>query len=105
MLKKLKARLQSLKAEREEAKHKEEMALRGKDAVRCQAFVPGCGRSLLQGSCKNTELLALFPQQAEAVLEAFCAHASQRISQLEQDLASTGNFRGLLKETQAQLVI
>lgn len=73
MLKKLKARLQSLKAEREEAKHKEEMALRGKDA-------------------------------AEAVLEAFCAHASQRISQLEQDLASTGNFRGLLKETQAQLV-
>ncbi|XP_059004780.1 sperm-associated antigen 5 isoform X3 [Mustela lutreola] len=73
VLKKLKARLQSLKAEREEAKHKEEMALRGKDA-------------------------------AEAVLEAFCAHASQRISQLEQDLASTGNFRGLLKETQAQLV-
>ncbi|XP_047562747.1 sperm-associated antigen 5 isoform X1 [Lutra lutra] len=73
VLKKLKARLQSLKAEREEAKHKEEMALRGKDA-------------------------------AEAVLEAFCAHASQRISQLEQDLASTGDFRGLLKETQAQLV-
>ncbi|KAI5765924.1 SPAG5 [Gulo gulo luscus] len=73
VLKKLKARLQSLKAEREEAKHKEEMALRGKDA-------------------------------AETVLEAFCAHASQRISQLEQDLASTGDFRGLLKETQAQLV-
>ncbi|XP_045842271.1 sperm-associated antigen 5 isoform X2 [Meles meles] len=73
VLKKLKARLQSLKAEREEAKHKEEMALRGKDA-------------------------------AEAVLEAFCAHASQRISQLEQDLASTGDFRGLLKETQTQLV-
>ncbi|XP_032176192.1 sperm-associated antigen 5 isoform X3 [Mustela erminea] len=73
VLKKLKARLESLKAEREEAKHKEEMALRGKDA-------------------------------AEAVLDAFCAHASQRISQLEQDLASTGNFRGLLKETQAQLV-
>uniref|UniRef100_A0A8C7BLD2 Sperm associated antigen 5 n=1 Tax=Neovison vison TaxID=452646 RepID=A0A8C7BLD2_NEOVI len=73
VLKKLKARLQSLKAEREEAKHKEEMALRGKEA-------------------------------AEAVLEAFCAHASQRISQLEQDLASTGDFRGLLKETQAQLV-
>ncbi|XP_004399712.1 PREDICTED: sperm-associated antigen 5 [Odobenus rosmarus divergens] len=73
VLKKLKARLQSLKAEREEAKHKEEMALRGKDA-------------------------------AEAVLEAFCAHASQRISQLEQDLASMGDFRGLLKETQTQLV-
>ncbi|XP_027965252.1 sperm-associated antigen 5 isoform X2 [Eumetopias jubatus] len=73
VLKKLKARLQSLKAEREEAKHKEEMALRGKDA-------------------------------AEAVLEAFCAHASQRISQLEQDLTSMGDFRGLLKETQTQLV-
>ncbi|XP_036926006.1 sperm-associated antigen 5 [Sturnira hondurensis] len=73
MLKKLRARLQSLKTEREEAKHREEMALRGKDA-------------------------------AETVLEAFCAHASQRISQLEQDLASMGEFRGLLKETQTQLV-
>lgn len=38
MLKKLKARLQSLKTEREEAKQREERALRGKDAVRCQAF-------------------------------------------------------------------
>ncbi|KAM5215606.1 sperm-associated antigen 5 isoform 2-T2 [Hipposideros larvatus] len=73
VLKKLKARLQSLKAEREEAKHREEMALRGKDA-------------------------------AETVLEAFCAHAVQRISQLEQNLASMGKFRGLLKETQTQLV-
>nr|XP_058903329.1 sperm-associated antigen 5 isoform X3 [Kogia breviceps] len=73
VLKKLRARLQSLKAEREEAKHREEMALRGKDA-------------------------------AETVLEVFCAHASQRISQLEQDLASMGKFRGLLKETQTQLV-
>ncbi|XP_019502665.1 PREDICTED: sperm-associated antigen 5-like [Hipposideros armiger] len=73
VLKKLKARLQSLKAEREEAKHREEMALRGKDA-------------------------------AETVLEAFCAHAVQRISQLEQNLASMGRFRGLLKETQTQLV-
>ncbi|XP_041579907.1 sperm-associated antigen 5 isoform X2 [Vulpes lagopus] len=73
VLRKLKARLQSLKAEKEEAMHKEEMALRGKDA-------------------------------AEAVLEAFCAHASQRISQLEQDLASMGDFRGLLKEIQTQLV-
>uniref|UniRef100_A0A8C9E8E2 Sperm associated antigen 5 n=1 Tax=Phocoena sinus TaxID=42100 RepID=A0A8C9E8E2_PHOSS len=73
VLKKLRARLQSLKAEREEAKHREEMALRGKDA-------------------------------AETVLEVFCAHASQRISQLEQDLASMGEFRGLLKETQTQLV-
>ncbi|KAM5308087.1 sperm-associated antigen 5 isoform 2-T2 [Glossophaga mutica] len=73
MLKKLRARLQSLKTEREEAKHREEMALRGKDA-------------------------------AETVLEAFCAHASQRISQLEQELASMREFRGLLKETQTQLV-
>ncbi|CAD7667581.1 unnamed protein product [Nyctereutes procyonoides] len=74
VLRKLKARLQSFKTEKEEAMHKEEMALRGKDA-------------------------------AEAVLEAFCAHASQRISQLEQDLASMGDFRGLLKETQTQLYI
>ncbi|KAF5916140.1 hypothetical protein HPG69_003215 [Diceros bicornis minor] len=73
VLKKLRARLQSLKAEMEEAKHREEMALRGKDV-------------------------------AETVLEAFCAHASQRISQLEHDLASMGVFRGLLKETQTQLV-
>ncbi|ELK26931.1 Sperm-associated antigen 5 [Myotis davidii] len=73
VLKKLRARLQSLKTEREEAKHGEEMALRGKDA-------------------------------AESVLEAFCAHASQRISQLQQNLASMGEFRGLLKETQTQLV-
>ena len=48
MLKKLRARLQSLKTEREEAKHREEMALRGKDAVRCQAFVPGCKGFLRQ---------------------------------------------------------
>lgn len=57
MLKKLRARLQSLKAEREEAKHREEMALRGKDAVRCQAFVPGFGRSLPQGSYRKTNSL------------------------------------------------
>ncbi|XP_003931473.2 sperm-associated antigen 5 [Saimiri boliviensis] len=73
LLKKLRTKLQSLKAEREEARHREEMALRGKDA-------------------------------AETVLEAFCAHASQRISQLEQDLASMREFRGLLKDTQTQLV-
>ncbi|XP_008580864.1 PREDICTED: sperm-associated antigen 5 isoform X2 [Galeopterus variegatus] len=73
MLKKLRAKLQSLKAEREEARHREEMALRGKDV-------------------------------AEIVLEAFCAHASQRISQLEQDQASMWEFRDLLKETQTQLV-
>ncbi|XP_045427050.1 sperm-associated antigen 5 isoform X3 [Pipistrellus kuhlii] len=72
VLKKLRARLQSLKTEREEAKRGEEMALRGKDA-------------------------------AELVLEAFCAHASQRISQLQQNLASMGEFRGLLKETQTQM--
>lgn len=72
VLKKLRARLQHLKAEREEAKQREELALRGKDV-------------------------------AETVLEAFCAHAGQRISQLKQDLASMGQFRGLLKETQTQL--
>lgn len=55
VLRKLKARLQSLKAEKEEAMHKEEMALRGKDAVRCHVFVPGCERSLPQGSCRNTK--------------------------------------------------
>ncbi|XP_003416971.1 sperm-associated antigen 5 isoform X2 [Loxodonta africana] len=73
VLKKSKAKVQSLKAEREEARQKEEMALRGKDAT-------------------------------ETVLEAFCAHASQRISQLEQDLASMREFRVLLNEAQAQLV-
>uniref|UniRef100_A0A8C9PSY1 Sperm associated antigen 5 n=1 Tax=Spermophilus dauricus TaxID=99837 RepID=A0A8C9PSY1_SPEDA len=72
VLKKLKAKLQSLKTEREEAKHREEMALRGKDA-------------------------------AETVLEAFCAHASQRISQLEQNLTSMREFRGLLQVAQTQL--
>ncbi|XP_037663856.1 sperm-associated antigen 5 isoform X2 [Choloepus didactylus] len=73
VLKKSRANLQSLKAEREEARHREEIALRGKDV-------------------------------AETVLEAFCAHASQRISQLEQDLASMQKFRDLLKETQTQLM-
>ncbi|XP_008064894.1 sperm-associated antigen 5 [Carlito syrichta] len=73
VLKKLKAKLQSLKGEREEARHREEMALRDKDV-------------------------------AETVLEAFCAHASQRISQLEQDQASVREFKGLLKEAQTQLV-
>ncbi|XP_063107244.1 sperm-associated antigen 5 isoform X2 [Cavia porcellus] len=73
MLKKLKAKLQSLKTEMEEARHREEVALRGKDV-------------------------------AETVLEAFCAHASQRISQLEKDLKFTGEFRSLLQEAQAHLV-
>ncbi|XP_047399092.1 sperm-associated antigen 5 [Sciurus carolinensis] len=72
VLKKLRAKLQSLKTEREEARHREEMALRGKDA-------------------------------AETVLEAFCVHASQRISQLEQNLTSMREFRGHLQVAQAQL--
>ncbi|XP_055475978.1 sperm-associated antigen 5 [Psammomys obesus] len=72
VLKKLKAKLQSLRTEREEARHREEMALKGKDS-------------------------------AEAVLEAFRAHASQRISQLEQDLTSMREFKGLLQEAQTQL--
>ncbi|XP_004449999.2 sperm-associated antigen 5 [Dasypus novemcinctus] len=73
VLKKSRTKLQSLKAEREEARRREEMALRGKDV-------------------------------AETVLEVFCAHASQRISQLQQDLASMQKFRVLLKETHTQLV-
>ncbi|XP_069883400.1 sperm-associated antigen 5 [Dipodomys merriami] len=73
MLKKLRAKFQSLRTEREEAKNGEEIALKGKDA-------------------------------AEAILEAFCAHASQRISQLQQDLTSMQEFRALLQEAQTQLV-
>ncbi|XP_007935564.1 sperm-associated antigen 5 [Orycteropus afer afer] len=73
ILKKSRTKVKSLKAEREEARHKEEMALRGKDA-------------------------------AETVLQAFCAHASQRISQLQQDLATRQEFRALLNETQPLLV-
>ncbi|XP_076399074.1 sperm-associated antigen 5 isoform X1 [Peromyscus maniculatus bairdii] len=73
VLKKLRAKLQSLQTEREEARHKEEMALKGKAA-------------------------------AEAVLEAFRAHASQRISQLEQELTSMQEFRGLLQKAQTQLI-
>lgn len=53
----------------------------------------------------HTESLRPFPKQAEAVLETFRAHASQRISQLEQDLTSMRTFRGLLQEAQTQLVI
>ncbi|XP_076792336.1 sperm-associated antigen 5 isoform X2 [Arvicanthis niloticus] len=73
VLKKLRAKLQSLKTEWEEARHREEMALKDKDA-------------------------------AEAVLEAFRAHASQRISQLEQGFTSMQEFRGLLEEAQTQLI-
>ncbi|XP_032769394.1 sperm-associated antigen 5 [Rattus rattus] len=73
VLRKLRAKLQSLKTEWEEARHREEMALKGKDA-------------------------------AEAVLEAFRAHASQRISQLEQGITSVQEFRGLLQEAQTQLI-
>ncbi|XP_051014010.1 sperm-associated antigen 5 [Acomys russatus] len=72
VLKRLKAKLQSLRTEREEARRREEMALKGKDA-------------------------------AEAVLEAFRAHASQRINRLEQDLTSMQEFRSLLQEAQTQL--
>lgn len=50
MLKKLKAKLQSLKTEMEEARHREEVALRGKDVVRCWAFVP-------EHRCSAQELL------------------------------------------------
>jgi len=60
-----------------------------------------CALSFFCPQCPHT----LFSKQAETVLEAFCAHAGQRISQLKQDLASMGQFRGLLKETQTQLVI
>lgn len=73
VLKKLRAKLQNLKTEWEEARHREEMALKGKDA-------------------------------AEAVLEAFRAHANQRISQLEQGFTSMQEFRGLLQEAQTQLI-
>uniref|UniRef100_A0A8C5LE74 Sperm associated antigen 5 n=1 Tax=Jaculus jaculus TaxID=51337 RepID=A0A8C5LE74_JACJA len=73
VVKKLRTKLQSLKTEREEARHREEMALQGKDG-------------------------------AEAVLEVFCAHASQRISQLEQDLTSMREFRSLLQEAQTRLI-
>lgn len=72
VLKKLRAKLQNLKTEWEEARHREEMALKGKDA-------------------------------AEAVLEAFRAHANQRISQLEQGFTFMQEFRGLLQEAQTQL--
>ncbi|GAB1296520.1 Sperm-associated antigen 5 [Apodemus speciosus] len=73
VLKKLRAKLQNLKTEWEEARHREEVALKGKGA-------------------------------AEAVLEAFRAHANQRISQLEQGFTSMQEFRGLLQEAQTQLI-
>lgn len=73
VLKKLRTKLQNLKTEWEEARHREEMALKGKDA-------------------------------AEAVLEAFRVHASQRISQLEQGITAIQEFRGLLQEAQTQLL-
>lgn len=49
VLKKLRAKLQSLRTEREEARHREEMALKGKDAVRWPETRLGC-RSPLEGS-------------------------------------------------------
>ena len=60
-----------------------------------------CAVSFFCARCPHSLLF----KQAEAVLEVFCVHASQRISQLQQDLASMREFRGLLKETQTQLVI
>ncbi|KAM4844284.1 sperm-associated antigen 5 [Thomomys bottae] len=54
---------------------------------------------------KRREEMALQGKDAaETVLEAFCAHASQRISQLQQDLTSMKEFSALLQEAQTQLV-
>ncbi|XP_043860222.1 LOW QUALITY PROTEIN: sperm-associated antigen 5 [Dromiciops gliroides] len=39
---------------------------------------------------------------AETVLEAFCVHCSQRISELQHDLESQAELCGLLRETQGQ---
>uniref|UniRef100_A0A4X2KNG1 Sperm associated antigen 5 n=2 Tax=Vombatus ursinus TaxID=29139 RepID=A0A4X2KNG1_VOMUR len=71
VLTRARTKLQSLLEERDEAKGREEAAIRGKDA-------------------------------AETILEAFCAHFSQRISELQQDLESQRELCGLLRETQAQ---
>ncbi|XP_020819022.1 sperm-associated antigen 5 isoform X2 [Phascolarctos cinereus] len=71
VLTRARTKLQSLLEERDEAKGREEAAVRGKNA-------------------------------AETILEAFCAHFSQRISELQQDLESQRELCGLLRETQAQ---
>ncbi|XP_036624526.1 sperm-associated antigen 5 isoform X2 [Trichosurus vulpecula] len=71
VLKRARSKLQSHLEERDEARSREETALKGKNA-------------------------------AETILEAFCAHFSQRISELQQDLESQMELCGLLKETQAQ---
>jgi hypothetical protein len=54
VLKKLKAKLQSLKTECEEARHSKEMALKGKAAVRWPATVCGCRRTPFSGSRGRT---------------------------------------------------
>ncbi|XP_038614773.1 sperm-associated antigen 5 [Tachyglossus aculeatus] len=71
VLEQAKAALQHFREERDQARCREEEALRGKEA-------------------------------AKTVLEVFCAHSSQRISQLQQDLASQRELCGLLREAQAQ---
>ncbi|XP_051848283.1 sperm-associated antigen 5 isoform X2 [Antechinus flavipes] len=71
VLNRARTKLQSHLEERDEARSREEAALRGKTA-------------------------------AETILEAFCAHFSQRISELQQDLESQVELCDLLRETQAQ---
>ncbi|XP_007485658.1 sperm-associated antigen 5 isoform X2 [Monodelphis domestica] len=71
VLKTARTKLQNLLEEKDEARSREEIALRGRNA-------------------------------AETILEAFCAHFSQRISQLQQDLESQLELRDLLRKTQTQ---
>ncbi|XP_074119802.1 sperm-associated antigen 5 isoform X4 [Sminthopsis crassicaudata] len=71
VLNRARTKLQSHLEERDEARSREEAALRGKTA-------------------------------AETILEAFCAHFGQRISELQQDLGSQVELCDLLRETQAQ---
>ncbi|XP_039770498.1 sperm-associated antigen 5 isoform X3 [Ornithorhynchus anatinus] len=54
-----------------------------------------------QAMCREEEALR-GKEAAKTVLEVFCAHSSQRISQLQQDLASQQELCGLLREAQAQ---
>ncbi|XP_044532209.1 sperm-associated antigen 5 [Gracilinanus agilis] len=71
VLKTARTKLQNLLEEKDEARSREETALRGRNA-------------------------------AETILEAFCAHFSQRISQLQQDLESQLELCDLLRKTQTQ---
>uniref|UniRef100_F6PFR7 Sperm associated antigen 5 n=1 Tax=Ornithorhynchus anatinus TaxID=9258 RepID=F6PFR7_ORNAN len=52
-----------------------------------------------QAMCREEEALR-GKEAAKTVLEVFCAHSSQRISQLQQDLASQQELCGLLREAQ-----